>query len=66
MSISATLPIENPAIPSKFMAPAAFMEYRDLVLRTLDLATGSHVTMDSAIYIWVHEQPFSSWQDKWK
>ncbi len=30
------------------------------------LATGSYVTMNSVICIWVYEQPFSLWQDAWK
>ncbi len=66
MSISTILPVGNPAVISKFMTPLAFTEYRDLVLGTLGLATGSYITMDSAICIWVHEQPFCSWQDAWK
>lgn len=51
MSILATSPVRNPVVPSKFMAPAVFTEYRDLVLGTPGLATGSQVTMDSIICI---------------
>ncbi len=71
MSASTTSPVTSPAAPSKslskvIVAPAAFTEHRNLVLGTPGLATSSHVTTDSAISIWVHEQPFSSWIEAWK
>ena len=33
---------------SKVIAPEVFTEYKNLVLRTLGLAIGSHVTTDNA------------------
>ena len=63
-----TSPITSPAlIPSKLIvAPIAFTDHQDLVLGILGLNTGSYVTTHSAKTIWVHEQPFTSWQEAWK
>ena len=63
-----TSPVTSPA-PTSFkliVAPVAFTEHRDLVLGTPGLNAGSHVTTHIAETIWVHEQPFTSWQEAWK
>ena len=36
------------------------------MLGTPGLNAGSHVTTHAAKTIWVHEQPFTSWQEAWK
>ena len=48
------------AVVSTLFVPAAFIEYKNLVLGTTGLATGSHVTTNSALTIWIHDQPFRS------
>ena len=63
---SAMSPVTPPATPpaaviSMLFASAAFIEHKNLVLETLDLAIGSHVTTDSVLTIWIHDQPFTSW-----
>lgn len=68
---SAMSPVTPPAAPpaavvSTLFAPAAFIEHKNLVLGTPGLATGSHVTTDSALTIWIHDQPFTSWGEAWK
>ena len=66
--IPATSPVTSPALtPSKLIvALVAFTDHRDLVLGTPGLNAGSHVTTHVAETIWVHEQPFTSWQEAWK
>ena len=63
-----TSPVTSPApTPSKLIvAPVAFTDHRDLVLGTPGLNAGSHVTTHAAETIWVHEQPFTLWQEAWK
>lgn len=63
---AATSPVTSPAFGlSKVIAPGAFTEHKNLVLGTPGLATGSHVTTDNALTIWIHQQAFASWSDAW-
>ena len=68
LATSPITPVISPApTPSKLIvAPVAFTDHRDLVLGTPGLNAGSHVTTHVAETIWVHEQPFTSWQEAWK
>ena len=52
--------ISSASILSKLIALKAFTEYKNLVLKTLGLAIGSHVTIDNAQTIWIYEQAFIS------
>lgn len=61
---STTSTVIAPATPSAaFPAPVVstlfalttFNEYKNLVLGLLSLATGSHVTMDITLIIWIHD-----------
>ena len=63
-----TSPVTSPAPTASklIVAPIAFTDHRDLVLGTRGLNAGSHVTTHAAKTIWVHEQPFISWQEAWK
>ena len=63
-----TSPVTSPTLtPTKFIVVSvAFTEHRDLVLGTPGLNVGSHVTTHITKTIWVHEQPFTSWQEEWK
>ena len=67
-TLSVTSPITSPApTPSKLIvAPVAFTDHRNMVLGTPGLNAGSHVTTHAAETIWVHEQPFTLWQEAWK
>lgn len=47
------------------IAPEAFTERKNLVLGILGLTTGSHVTTDNALTIWIPEQAFVSGSDAW-
>ena len=48
---------------SKVIAPEAFTEHKNLVLRTLGLAIDSHVITNNAQTIWIYEQAFVFWLD---
>ena len=63
-----TSPVTSPALTSSklIVASVAFTDYRDLMLGTPSLNAGSHVTTHAAKIIWIHEQPFTLWQEVWK
>ena len=65
-SITSSITSPVPILSKLIVAQVAFTEYRDLVLGTLGLNAGSHVTTHIAETIWVYEQPFTSWQKAWK
>ena len=47
------------SISKLIVAPMAFTEHPNLVVRTLGLAISNQVTIDHAKTIWAHEQAFS-------
>lgn len=62
------LSVISPAsVLSKVIAPKAFTEHKNLMLRSPDLAIGSHITTNNIFTIWIHEQTFVSQSDaqKW-
>ena len=62
-TISHITPLAAPpaTVISTLFAPTAFIEYKNLVLRTPGLATCSHMTTDSDVIIWIYNQHFTSW-----
>ena len=68
---SAISPVTPPAAPSATVVSmlftlTAFIKYKNLVLETPGLATGSHVTTDNALTIWIYDQLLTSWGEAWK
>ena len=65
---TATSPVTSPAatLTKLTMALVAFTEHRDLVLATLGLNAGSHITTHIPKTIWVYKQPFILWAEAWK